>query len=907
MMRKTRLKKAVLPRGYSMLVTLMLLSMLAAAIGVLVQMLLASGRTSGEMVQRRENFYTCDGLSRTVTKLSQDYLVQAEAPNDVDLKAAICTAAGGCTLPTITPAGYAVSSFDVSIGDITTGPIPSGPFRDMNARQTTVAMDLRAVRTGSGFACETHQDITLAQVGLFQFFVFAEEFLDFYPGANMTAEGRIHVNGDVCIGSTATLRAETITAVGDIYAGNDLPRCRNAFPANGLQVRDKVSNTYRQMNASMDHSCTDASCGAGWTDFALARWGGNVLDSAHKVPFLRVPVTGDPPVQDGQNAAAGIANNATTQRFIIDPPATGEPAGVAEQRMAIKADIRIINGVWYKRDPDNPTVWPGTPIWSDHPGKYTTANHVGVERVAAVGQQDIIEDQGYATPPRRYSYYEYDTTTNALAEDDQGVISYGSLFRVNSNPPVWRPGFFLHSNAASPVGPPDPAGIATKHRFCAFKNTTQSWDEGDFAAADKNAPITGEYAVVDATVTGRCFACVGDAATLDNDCTDSGESLVDVGIGGQVLEAARTGFHDQRVEAAAAARGAILPVNFDVAQLAAALADTSTGELGDHFSGGASFNGIVYISYTWDNQMNGIGAAGGGALPALWPNPRSAADPAQPLHHTSHGNNVDHFADDWATTALPWPLCSGTGPVATTGGLGRTATQRFAFSKPTDAAGTPTWFEPVFTIPNCDTAGTTTRPNAIRVINSYRVHPGMFPKGLTIATNIPAYVLGDANAHSDDVIINGPGADDAEWRPMLVAADAVTLLSRAWTDARSPWTRASNLDHRDPTATRWRMALLTGNVRTTGSGGSMGNYSGGLENFPRFLERWGTGGINTMISGSLVLGFNSVYQRQRWGAGNVYSAPVRNWSYDTKLNAISNQPPGAPVYNVQAVKRWSAE
>ena len=373
------------PRGYSLLVTLLLLSILAAAIGVLVQTLISSGRTSGEMIQRRENFYACDGLGRTVTKLSQDYLASATSPNDTDLKAAICAAAGGCTLPDIMPAGFVASSFDVDIGTIANGPIPSGPFRDMNARQTNVSMDLRAERTGSGFACETHQDVTLAQIGLFQFFLFGEGLVDIYNPAPITVTGRIHVNGDFCASAgSGSLKLETITAAGKILVGGGCPKYMWATGGQA-DIKKAGTGTYLSMNSANDHTCT--TCGAQtWADYATARWAGNVQDESHKVPFLRLPVGGNPAVQDGLNASNGTEDNSIGQRFTVDPVRVTDAADVKEQRFANKADIRIINGVWYKRDVGNPANWPGIPIWSDHPGHYVAEpaleeSLVGAERV----------------------------------------------------------------------------------------------------------------------------------------------------------------------------------------------------------------------------------------------------------------------------------------------------------------------------------------------------------------------------------------------------------------------------------------------------------------------------------------------------------------------------------------------
>src|SRR5690606_24508605 len=110
----------------------------------------------------------------------------------------------------------------------------------------------------------------------------------------------------------------------------------------------------------------------------------------------------------------------------------------------------------------------------------------------------------------------------------------------------------------------------------------------------------------------------------------------------------RGGFVDPRVQReSSAAQARILPMNFDISELAAALDDASVGELGSHFTP-ESFNGIIWITNTWDDQLNGFGNDGAdpGQLAALWPDP-VGKDSTQP----------EHTDDENSTERLPYPLC----------------------------------------------------------------------------------------------------------------------------------------------------------------------------------------------------------------------------------------------------------
>ena len=84
----------------------------------------------------------------------------------------------------------------------------------------------------------------------------------------------------------------------------------------------------------------------------------------------------------------------------------------------------------------------------------------------------------------------------------------------------------------------------------------------------------------------------------------------------------------------------------------------------------------------------------------------------------------------------------------------------------------------------------------------------------------------------------------------------------------------------------------------TGTVGS--NYSGGVENFPRFLEDW-TGKSFTYY-GSMVELYPSGQATGVWGSGNVYNPPNRNWYFDT--NFYANPPKGSLVLTNYIKQKW---
>jgi hypothetical protein len=77
-------------------------------------------------------------------------------------------------------------------------------------------------------------------------------------------------------------------------------------------------------------------------------------------------------------------------------------------------------------------------------------------------------------------------------------------------------------------------------------------------------------------------------------------------------------------------------------------------------------------------------------------------------------------------------------------------------------------------------------------------------------------------------------------------------------------------------------------------------YSGGAENFPRFLENWNTKSFT--YYGSMVELYQSRQSIGRWGSANVYNPPNRRWYFDTNLQVYT--PPGTLLVYSYTKGRW---
>jgi len=206
-----------------------------------------------------------------------------------------------------------------------------------------------------------------------------------------------------------------------------------------------------------------------------------------------------------------------------------------------------------------------------------------------------------------------------------------------------------------------------------------------------------------------------------------------------------------------------------------------------------------------------------------------------------------------------------------------------------------TGFNNVLYIKNSTTTGT--NPKAIRLKNG-----GVLPtNGLTVASENPVYIQGDYNtgttANSNVVPANANGNDDNTAsptatgytrKPAAVMADAVTLLSNSWSDANS----SLSLSNRVATNSTYNVAIMAGFMPSgyQPASGAQYGYSGGANNFARFLEDWD--GNYCTYYGSMVELYQSKVATGKWDTGVIYRPPLRRWNFDTNYSSVA--PPGSP-------------
>jgi hypothetical protein len=179
-------------------------------------------------------------------------------------------------------------------------------------------------------------------------------------------------------------------------------------------------------------------------------------------------------------------------------------------------------------------------------------------------------------------------------------------------------------------------------------------------------------------------------------------------------------------------------------------------------------------------------------------------------------------------------------------------------------------------------------------INSQR---GDGKEGLTFGTNAPMYTLGH---------VNHDPANANNRIPLLIAGDAINILSRNFKDGEyAPGPGNANGPRKPALPTTTNAVFVSGNVPS-----KSGQYSGGGENFYRYLEAWGNNNPHT-FTGSMLNLFESQIATGEWDKNanpatdsGYYDPPRRIWGWDTRFNDAGNAPPGIPMSFNVSKGRW---
>lgn len=769
--------------------------------------------------------------------------------------------------------------------------ILSGPYQGMTGLLTPFTLTVVARSVGSGNAGEVKMQRQVQTVGIpiFQFGMFSETDLSFFPGPNFNFGGRVHTNGNLWLAAGSNLTfADKITVAKEVVRTN----LSNGWPTNagytGTVNIPTAPGNFRPLGMNegsiLNGDPTAPQLNDQWGSISNGTYNGYITNHLTGARRLDLSIT--------------LGGAAKPIDLVRRPPRDGEPGstpGVLAQRFYSEASVRILLSDTQQDIMQLPCVDTTTNpvnLATLAPGQI---NNVPIAVSGALGGANYNPGDGYWIAAgqalvRGFLKVEIQTTYAVLPNPcgtwkdvTLEVLGLGIAGR-NLYPTAWGATAFPNLPSlpggqvgATPCTDPSPDAIIRLERV--RDNPSSATDAcgsiggvPSLQAADYWPNVlfdTREGTFRDICPSGNCATTQvmlnGVMNYVELDINNLGRwltgAIAQAPSGPQAKDLTNSTY--DFVVYFSDRRGNYTPAQVPNWPPRSPSGD-ETGEYGfeDFINPGSQFgcpNGVLDTGETLDqaedpaNQIvGGVPHSYGQTLapqPAVLPNLLAGVNGTAVIANPNCPN-----------PATIWP-------------------GRFAANGAEARENVPLFFRRALKIVN----GTTLNLGAC---------PNTNPCGLTVASENPVYVQGDFNALPNG---NFGGAHAAS----AVIADALTLLSNNWNDVNS-FSSPYRLNFRAAATTTYRFAVIAGKglsfPQPTGYATSADfGTDGGVHNFLRYLENWG--GQTIFYRGSID---SLYYNRQATGifkcCATVYSPPTRGYNFDTEFLQPALLPPRTPLF-----------
>lgn len=842
--------------------------------------------------------------------------------------------------------GYTIHFCAAPDGNPTTSsttPIKSGPYEGLVALQMPFQIDVTA-KTRSGGDVHLVRTLEAVAIPVFQFGIFSDVDLSFFAGPNFNFGGRVHTNGNLFLsqgnGATLTL-SDKVTAVREVIR----QRMQNGVsidtsPAHAGTVNMAQSPGVFRALLRTEGSLTDG-VGSAQNE---PLWHATSLSTYNS--WIRNGRTGAKPLNLALITVGG------SNPDLIRRPAVGEDASnpmLLDERLFTKASLRILLSDKAEDITSLPTVTADPPV-SLEPAAWPPAGYTGGTPIAA--SRGI--NNGKTSANTSAGATDVNIENTAQAHWFKPVLTLGGVSFTCTGKTAGTPNTFTGcgNHPAAGVGAAVTSGDAsTTLTAAALANSTtltvgststfmpQPFWLGGSLVTCRNYEATRyrNCAGVPATTSGAIIStgalstagtgAIGgyikiERGNEDGSWTDVTASVLSYGIAGTNLSGESCGTNPypdailrlQRLRDNTLSGANGTGCNYASTTRAVdfwpnVLYDTREGTNRDADPGGLKLGGVMhYITIDVANlakwfvgsgsyaASNGIGVKlDNGGYTVYFSDRRNN-------RNASNEETGDYGYEDIVNPASSTGTPNGTldtgedtngngvldvyGGVPNYGGSYNTAA-------PGATAPLTTSARPQTTVARSDAMVNRAIlfRRALKLTNGNDII-GNGITGLTIVSENPVYVQGNWNS------ANGGGSNfDGAHAATSVMADAVTLLTNGWSDVNSfvnpyaPGSRTRNA------VTYYRLAIISGKGMAfnppSGTASDFGT-DGGAHNFLRYLEN---DAFAVNYRGSMATFF---YNRQAMGTfkccATVYTAPTRNYAFDTDFLNPRLLPPNTPMF-----------
>ena len=937
--------KTIKEKGMALVTALLVLLLVTSIVVGLSWMVMTNQRLGGNNANRQAAFYAAEA---GMEKMTADLGTQYGSTNALSV-ADITTVMGKApVIPgvsyTNTPTSYQITyPQDVANGGIplaSNHTILSGPYAGLQGLLTPFTLTVQA-DLADGSEARLVRQVQTVGIPVFQFGIYSQVDLSYFPGPVFNFGGRVHTNGNLWLaaGDTLTL-ADKVTAVGQVVVDN-LANGHPTFWLNGSQTPQtdvcqtgwsstlpNNPNGYDYPGAIMVAVTPEASCkqlvegsiqtgqsvsianvaalgltnpNNNWSNLSTNTYNRNILGGSTGVQPLSLSI-----------ATPGVGG---TPIELIRRPVTGEGAQLTAERYFTLSSVNILLD-------DTSALLTGTPGTCGNPVDLTTlAVETGAPNVTfpawytggpegklplptsgAAGAVYSATD-GYWVQQHKpiltgYILINIHTAAGACQDVTQEILNLGFIGR-NLNP-------ILAANlGASPKIPQN--SVNTLSTFALASSAGGPTPLGPSGCADPSANAVIRLARLrDNPTSVYVPSKVGGCGTA-------------IAFGGANYKASDywpNVLYDTReaVSRDVAPPNPSVALNPNGALTAAGVMnyiELDVNNLTRWFKGNIGANGnkaekvTGYAVYFSDRRLEVQDPAVARKTGAYGFNDNvNSAD-------TANGcpNNTFEAGEDYAQSGALVRYVNAQDPITDNAGTGISLNAGNSKLPPagvfvanTAAAGCTAlgtnWPGALYN------QGVEARENpplffrqALKLVNGGTISIGTcdgVPCGLTIASENPVYVQGDYNCQpascgTSNMVTTGNASAS-------VVADAVTLLSNNWNDVNSFAYPYNPSGGRPGVTTTYRMAIAAGKglqfLQVAGTGQDYGT-DGGVHNYLRYLEAWGG---TLYYKGSMVSFF---YSQQGIGifkcCSTVYGPPTRGYSFDTEFLTPALLPPRTPM------------
>jgi Tfp pilus assembly protein PilX len=334
--------------GVALLTTMLLLFLMSSMLVGFALLLISNQQLSGSNNDQVQAFYGAEAGMEQMTASLGNLFTQTYSPTAGQINAIQNnppSAVPGITYLTgdgkngytITP--QAVDALGNPAPTIST--IKAGPYVGMTAMATEYTLVVNA-RTIDGREVKLQRTTQTVGIPMFQFGIFSDTDLDFFPGPVFNFGGRTHTNGNLFLaaGSTLTL-SDKVDAYKDIIRMNleNGHPVSSGYPGTVNVTTQPGSSNVRALGTS-EGSLTGTIGSSGnvsWPNISKVLYSGNLINGQGSAyPSLS---TGAQKLNLG---IVTIGNGATQSVDLLRRPLSGEASNVTGERYFAQASLRVL-------------------------------------------------------------------------------------------------------------------------------------------------------------------------------------------------------------------------------------------------------------------------------------------------------------------------------------------------------------------------------------------------------------------------------------------------------------------------------------------------------------------------------------------------------------------------------------